>query len=535
MSEACRRWRDIDTSAGSGLRPSYRRVIWIAAWLAFVAAMWTVPARGEESAAPAMSPAWEAALRPLERLPVQDTGYVRSAHTYARTRLRGITGRNGLGELNAVQSLIWLVSHPAAAAREPLIRVTHPELGSLLGGRRTSLETYRDGRVRERIVAALRADENLLKPINELETRAAMFEHLEAEMAFVPRAGEWLSPVDAAGRDDLSSEERELVELWAALKRAVAEDNPTAGGELARELAARAPRLAEARGLALPRLEADWFYHTHEPFRKSSLFYLVGALGFGAAFLLGRRWVYWSSLALMGGGLAEQVLGVGLRWIVAGRAPLSNMYESFTFATAGMILLALVFEWIYRTRLAGLGGTILGFAFMVIAHNVAIFDSQIRPLMPALQSSWLTYHVVTIMLSYSAFALSFFVALVYLAKEALGGDGSVRLALRKLPSLQALDLFNYRIIAVGFPLLTLGIVTGAIWAATAWGRPWAFDPKETWSAITWLIYAIYLHVRYMAGWRGRRAAVLALVGFAAVLFTYLGVNYLLPGLHSYAA
>jgi cytochrome c-type biogenesis protein CcsB len=115
----------------------------------------------------------------------------------------------------------------------------------------------------------------------------------------------------------------------------------------------------------------------------------------------------------------------------------------------------------------------------------------------------------------------------------LGGDEGRSLLARRLPTLKAMDVFNFRIVGVGFPLLTIGIIFGAVWAATAWGRPWGFDPKETWSAITWLIYAIYLHVRYLAGWSGKRAAIVAVVGFLAVMFTYLGVNYLLPGLHSY--
>lgn len=138
------------------------------------------------------------------------------------------------------------------------------------------------------------------------------------------------------------------------------------------------------------------------------------------------------------------------------------------------------------------------------------------------------------MLSYSAFALSFFISIAYLGKDFLGGNNSPIALLRRVPTLEALDLFNYKIVAIGFPLLTLGIIFGAVWASTAWGRPWGFDPKETWSAITWLIYAIYLHARYLAGWKGRPAAFLALLGFLGVLFTYLGVNFLLPGLHSYA-
>ncbi len=187
-----------------------------------------------------------------------------------------------------------------------------------------------------------------------------------------------------------------------------------------------------------------------------------------------------------------------------------------------------------RTKIAGFGAGVLGFIFMVIAHKAPIFSTEIRPLMPALQSSWLTYHVATIMLSYSAFALSFFISLCYLAKDILGGDESSIGLVKKIPSLQDLDIYNYKVIAVGFPLLTIGIILGAVWAATAWSRPWGFDPKETWSAITWVVYAIYLHIRFMRGWKGRRAALLAILGFACVMFTYLGVNYLLPGLHSYA-
>ena len=165
---------------------------------------------------------------------------------------------------------------------------------------------------------------------------------------------------------------------------------------------------------------------------------------------------------------------------------------------------------------------------MVIAHKAPIFDSQIRPLMPALQSSWLTYHVVTIMLSYSAFALSFAISVIFLVKSYVGAN---RFGLSKLPDLDALDVLNYKAIAVGFPLLTIGIILGAVWAATAWGRPWGFDPKETWSAITWLIYAIYFHLRLIGGWKGRRAAILAIIGFLAVIFTYVGVDMLLPQIH----
>jgi cytochrome c-type biogenesis protein CcsB len=142
-------------------------------------------------------------------------------------------------------------------------------------------------------------------------------------------------------------------------------------------------------------------------------------------------------------------------------------------------------------------------------------------------------------LGYAAFAVAFGVSLLYLwkvkelkVKERARGVSEDSL-FRRLPSAEVLDEFSYRIIGVGFPLLTLGIVTGAAWANSAWGSYWSWDPKETWSLIVWLIYAAYLHARIARGWRGRRSAWLSVVGFCATLFCYLGVNLLLSGLHSY--
>jgi len=154
---------------------------------------------------------------------------------------------------------------------------------------------------------------------------------------------------------------------------------------------------------------------------------------------------------------------------------------------------------------------------------------------PALKSNWLISHVVTCFVGYAAFAVSFVVSILYLFKA-----GSEKRSPRSagsfwdfLPSSAALDEIGYKTIAIGFPLLTIGIVTGAFWANVAWGTYWSWDPKETWSLIVWLIYAAYLHARITRGWRGKRAAILSIVGFAATIFCYLGVNLILSGLHSY--
>jgi len=151
---------------------------------------------------------------------------------------------------------------------------------------------------------------------------------------------------------------------------------------------------------------------------------------------------------------------------------------------------------------------------------------------PALKSNWLIVHVITCFVGYASFAVAFGVSTMYLVTQRAPGGGGDLLA--RFPAAEVLDELNYQLILFGFVFLTAGIITGAVWANSAWGRYWGWDPKETWSLITWFIYATLLHARMMRGWSGRRVAFLSIGGFMAVLFTYFGVN-LLPGLHSYGA
>ncbi|MEW6439672.1 MAG: c-type cytochrome biogenesis protein CcsB [bacterium] len=237
-------------------------------------------------------------------------------------------------------------------------------------------------------------------------------------------------------------------------------------------------------------------------------------------------------------GLVLQTVAIVFRWVSShrmeiGHAPLSNLYESMVFFAWTIVLIYLLSLKRLKSRI--LGVIVLPLAFLSLA-STSLMDRQIQPLMPALQSNWLTAHVITCFLGYAAFAVAFAVSLLYLWSLRAGGraasEGSL---LRRLPPADVLDDFSYRIIAVGFPLLTLGIITGAAWANSAWGTYWSWDPKETWSLIVWLIYAAYLHARIVRGWSGRRSAWLSVCGFAATLFCYLGVNLLLSGLHSYAS
>jgi len=241
----------------------------------------------------------------------------------------------------------------------------------------------------------------------------------------------------------------------------------------------------------------------------------------------------WASLLI-------QTAAILWRWVESyrmgiGHAPLSNMYESLVFFSWCIALLYLLWERKLKSR--AMGAFVMPFAFFFVAYASLApgVSARIDPLIPALQSNWLHAHVITCFLAYASFAFSCGVSIIYLVKLNREEKGKKEGDLISLfPSLDSLDALIYKTIAVGFPLLTLGIITGAAWANYAWGSYWSWDPKETWSLITWFMYALFLHARFIRGWRGKGIAILSIVGFAAVFFTYFGVNYVLSGLHSYA-
>jgi cytochrome c-type biogenesis protein CcsB len=237
--------------------------------------------------------------------------------------------------------------------------------------------------------------------------------------------------------------------------------------------------------------------------------------------------------------LVVQTAGLLLRWresyqLGYGHAPLSNLYESLVFAAWAIMLIYLILELRTRQRVLGVFPALFAFLAMAYASFSTQVDSKIQPLVPALKSNWLIAHVVTCFLGYAAFAISCGISILYLLRKAQGGNPHPRGILGLLPEARQLEQFNYQMIVFGFLWLSLGIITGSIWANSAWGTYWSWDPKETWSLITWLVYAALLHARTMQGWRGSRVAWLSVTGFICVLFTYFGVNFLLSGLHSYA-
>lgn len=234
------------------------------------------------------------------------------------------------------------------------------------------------------------------------------------------------------------------------------------------------------------------------------------------------------ALALQAAGFVLHTAALVCRGIGAGRLPMTNQYEFATAFAWGLCLVSLVF--VVKFKFPVLGSFAAPVIFLIIGY-AAMQSKEVRELMPALRSNWLGFHVSTAIIAYGAFGVSFVLSVIFLLRDRMKEKGFLD---QHIPDREKLDIISYRSVALGLLFLTFTILTGAIWAERAWGSYWSWDPKETWSLVTWIIYATYLHLRIRKGWIGRAAAIFAAVGFVAVMFTYIGVNTFLPGVHSYA-
>jgi cytochrome c-type biogenesis protein CcsB len=265
--------------------------------------------------------------------------------------------------------------------------------------------------------------------------------------------------------------------------------------------------------------------------KATALFYLAGAvLYLHFVFTLRERSARFGRMFLLIGVLLHGA-GFVARYLAAGYTPVTSLFESLSFFAFAIVCVFLAFELRYNLRVLGAFVAPLAFLFAMFA---SFLPGEVRALAPALNSYWLPIHVMLLFFGNAVFAVAFGAGIMYLLMERELKRKRLGAIFKRLPSLNVLDDINYRCLTIGFPLLTLGIITGSIWAEYAWGSYWSWDPKEVWSLVTWLLYAALLHGRMTVGWRGRKAAILAIVGFCAVLFTFLGVNLLLPGLHTYS-
>lgn len=224
--------------------------------------------------------------------------------------------------------------------------------------------------------------------------------------------------------------------------------------------------------------------------------------------------------------------GVIFRGISANRVPWGNMYE-FSITGALSFSLAYLFALVkYKMRWLALPASIA--MLITLGTAVTLLYRPSAPLVPALKSTWLVIHVSAAIISGGVFLLANFIAGTYLILDRYEQKGARPIWMQKLPSLESLDNFSYRLIALVFPLWTFSVIAGAIWAEAAWGRYWGWDPKETWAFITWVAYAAYLHARVTIGWRGRKAAWLCLLAGSTFLFNYIYINIWGTGKHTYS-
>jgi len=217
-----------------------------------------------------------------------------------------------------------------------------------------------------------------------------------------------------------------------------------------------------------------------------------------------------------------------VRYVQGGHIPVTNMHEATSFFAWCIAILFFFHEYRYKPRL--LSSFIMPFVFIIMFLS-AVFPREIGTISPVLKSYWFGIHVVLAFLGDAAFAMACGIGIMYLIQERNVKSKHINNLFLKLPSLQVLDELNYHLITIGFPLLSLAIITGVIWANTAWGTFWRWDPKEVWSLITWFIYALVLHLRLTLGWRGKKAAILSIIGFAIVIFAFFGVTLILKGRH----
>ncbi len=242
---------------------------------------------------------------------------------------------------------------------------------------------------------------------------------------------------------------------------------------------------------------------------------------------------FWGRLGLMLTVIAAvaHTVGVVARGVAAERVPWGNMYE---FTISGTLVLSLMYLLLFRRmRLDWVAPLVLGFEVAILMVAMLWLHAEVTPLPEALDSPWLVIHVISAIVATGAFSLGGILSVIYLVKDRVGDATTGPLA--RVPALDVLDRQAYRIHAFAFPVWTFAVlITGPIWAKEAWSSYWNWDPKEVWAFITWVVYAAYLHARATAGWKGRSAAILAIVGLATLWFNFIGINYFVTSQHSYA-
>jgi cytochrome c-type biogenesis protein CcsB len=265
-------------------------------------------------------------------------------------------------------------------------------------------------------------------------------------------------------------------------------------------------------------------------FKATLLVYFIATLLYLIGVIIRReqlgQYAKWTLVA----GFAIHCTALGSRWAATGFPPAASLYEALSFFSWALVGTYLLFD--LRYRIAALGAFVCPLALVMMIGGSAA-SKKVTPVNPILDSWWFPVHVTLAFLGYAVFAVAAMAGVMYLLQERRVKAKKFSGLFFRLPSLDILDSINYKCLSFGFPLMTMGIISGAIWANSAWGGYWRWEPKETGALVTWFLYAALLHGRLTVGWRGRRAAIFAILGFVCLLFTFLGVNLLSAGQHTF--
>lgn len=484
-------------------------------------------------------------------LAVQDRGRLKPVDTFARESVQFITGKTKWKGMEPTEVVFgWLIAFEKEWENEPFIRVAYGPVKKLLGlpadRQFFSPEELRSNEALKANMREILQKQRRAEPLNDIEKKVMQVQNqrslLEATvagqtLAIIPHPNgmtePWLSLAsltDRTASETLPPTEIERLrqtiggvlqgfsdrkaELWnnstLELKSLLSGDMgkggyPTAGA-----------------------LKRERFYNHFRPFRWAWVGYLTAFIFLTAFLVTGRKQLRWVGLSALATGFLVHTAGFILRIFVSGRPPVTNMYESVIWVSWGCVLFAMIIGSSYKKAIIPAAASVFAIVALVLADTLpSVLDPSIQPLEPVLRSNfWLTIHVLTITLSYAAFALSLCLGNVVL--------GHFLFRPGKTETIQYATLYMYRAIQIGVVLLAAGTILGGVWADYSWGRFWGWDPKEVWALIALLLYLAVLHARFAGYLQGFGFAAAAVISFLGVLMAWYGVNFVLgAGLHSY--
>lgn len=483
------------------------------------------------------------------QIAVQAGGRIKPLDTYAGELVKSICGKSSYTHEHPVETYFRWMSDGEYWASQPLLYLPKGNLRERLGlesvkgnffslfdlQQRTELhDVVMEAQARQGAGEKLTfTHSKALDLLARMQSLSDAFAHEEPRLVPAAGDGEWrIMPALLLALEDTaaappSEAEHALALGFVAMYNSLRDERADIFNmgmqvfvETQREMLAASPKL-------LDKLEWELRLNHWQPFLWAKLLLALSLLIY--LFSFRRTWTRLRSggfVALILGWILY-TLGMALRAYIAGRAPWSNMYESLLAIGWALTLIAIIFEAIRRDRVFAISGAILGALVLGLAQFASL-DRGINPLVPALQSYWLNYHVITTLTGYACLALAMAVGHAVLVV-------GVRSRGEVTPTIAALAKANLRIVQIGTLFLIAGILLGAVWANVSWGRFWGWDPKETWALICWFVYIILLHGR-SAGWLAWRGmAIASVAAFPVVIMTYYGVNYYLSGLHSYGA